>query len=312
MSNGYTGFGIGVPLPKMPDDIQLTATRRAVADAGEFLQQLWGKLARELVPSRTGDYINGIQSGDSLRYPFEGDDLAVGVFNTAPHAWIIEEGHAAFDLAKAIRWGSTLKSRRGKRGWYIIVPFRHYTPARSGEGATAGREAAAMPRSIYDIAKRMETGGRLTFKPGSVRTVVDRVLTPKGATTALHGHNSAGRPVTEVVSPALRKKHGAPTPRSAASVAADLDLARGGHGSPGSPWHATSKLEGITKTGAPGHTQYMSWRIITPNSRWIIPAQQGKHVAERVAEQGKTPVEAMIKAAFEADLNAMLALAAEG
>ncbi len=67
-----------------------------------------------------------------------------------------------------------------------------------------------------------------------------------------------------------------------------------------------SKLEGMFKGGSPGHTQYMTMRTITPNSKWIIPAQEGHFFTRRVAVWALPHVEEMVASRLGEDAKAML------
>lgn len=55
-----------------------------------------------------------------------------------------------------------------------------------------------------------------------------------------------------------------------------------------------SKLEGMFKGGSRGHSQYMTIRTITPNSKWIIPAQEGHFFTKRVAEWSLPHIQEMV------------------
>jgi hypothetical protein len=66
-----------------------------------------------------------------------------------------------------------------------------------------------------------------------------------------------------------------------------------------------SRYEGMRRQGAKGHTRYITFRAITPQSPgWTIPAQPGTHIAQRVALTTAGDVARMIEAAFLQDVEA--------
>jgi hypothetical protein len=122
---------------------------------------------------------------------------------------------------------------------------------------------------------------------------------------------------------------GTPRARSAASFGAHLEaaLARGekeppalyhktplarGEKEPPALYHKTPLHEGLTKTGSPGHVQYMTWRVITQGSQWWIPAQPGAFVARQVAERMGPEVRQMLADGFRADVERTLSAALAG
>ena len=313
-----TGYMVNVALPVAPAGVVFRALREAVREAGELQQQAWLKLADgEVVNRLTGAYIAGLRSAESFQYPYDNDKLAVGVFNVAAHAAPIEYGTEAFDLAKKIRWGHTPKSRLGKKGWYIRIPFRHYTPAKEGEGASVGREKASMPRAVYNLAKHLEPGERLTGRPGRIVTETGRVPGGRRGTgpgraadhplgPAAPGHYLAA------TSKATRATIAKPQAKSAASFAAALAHAKETGGKAPGLFHKTGRYEGMFKSGKPGHSQYVTVRTITQRSSWWIPARRGAFVAQKVAEQTDPIIRGMLEDAFREDVEAAVRQALGG
>lgn len=303
-----TGYSLSIALPTPGPGVEFVALRRAVREAGELQQQAWLKLASgELVNRLTGAYIAGLRTAESLQYPYDDDRLAVGVFNVARHAGPIEHGFESFNLASRIRWGQTPKSRLGRKGWYIRIPFRHYSPPRGGEGATVGREKASMPRAVYNLARQLEPGERLTGRARKLAAATGKV--PGGVRGV-----GPGRPDGHPLGPARPGRYLAATrsstaalisePRfkTAASFAAALAHARETGGGVPALKHRTGRYEGLFKSGAPGHSQYLTIRVITQRSQWWIPGRRGLFVAQRVAEQTDPTVRAMFAEAFRHDV----------
>jgi hypothetical protein len=154
-------------------------TERAIYDAARLIQTAWVAAAqsgRYFHPG-LGGYVRGIVTDDSLVYPLDGDPLSAAVFNLAPYAGVIEEGHPGFHLPSVMHW-PTPASKRAKAGhYYINVPFRHTVP-RSGPGITGQAQRAMMPAPVYQVAKRLAPGERLTAGPSAGRRVHAPGLTP--------------------------------------------------------------------------------------------------------------------------------------
>jgi hypothetical protein len=165
-------------MPEMPFPLPLTMV--AVLDAAELVRATWVEMAqsaRYIAGPSTGAYTRGLTQEGSLLYPYEGDPLRALVQNLAPHAALVEFGHPSFHLPSVIHW-PTRTSRRSKRGiYYLVVPFRHFA-YRTGAGITPMAERGMMPRRIYQVAKRLQPGQRLTAEPSSGRAVHAPGMTP--------------------------------------------------------------------------------------------------------------------------------------
>lgn len=314
------GHVLNVPLvdPRLAQaaGTDFSSLREAVRRAGELIQQEWLRLASgELVNRLTGAYIAGLRQPESVEYPFDGDMFAIGVYNLARHAAAIEYGHPAFNLAERIRWGQTPKSRWSKstRRWYIIAPFRHYTPPRAAEGATPGRTARSMPRAIHELAKSLDFGQRLTFDAGRLSRGrwAAAVRSKSGRVVAMSGAGAGGARLLSPTTPGAQA-YAAPRRRSDRSYAAHLDAAWAGQAPAPATHHQSSIYEGLTKTGSPGHVQYMTWRVITQQSQWWIPAQPGAYVARQVATRTGPIVRGMLEEAFTRDVERAIGAALTG
>lgn len=349
MSQSFPGYVIGVDLPRVEDGapVQFLALRAAVFQAGQLIKAAWLHAADGQIVNRSnGDYIAGLRGAGSFRYPLDGDRFAVGVFNVARHAAVIEDGHPAFNLATAIDWGNTPKSKPTKAGsWYIVIPFRHYTPPRAGEGATVSRFKKSMPGAVHRVAKKLEPGEHMTFYDrASHETVADVTAGRHGAIKLGERRLGPGRPDDHPLGPSPRGRYlhvTSPAARSAAFAGRTEVDAGGGKvvvrhpGQVKSPashqahiqhWKDTGKngpepsaarkewsiYEGMIKSGAKGHTQYMTFRVITPRSNWWIPARRGLKVAEAVQAQTAPTVRAMFQTAFRQDVERALARALSG
>jgi hypothetical protein len=334
----FPAYVIDVDLPQAESGapVEFRALRAAVFQAGQFIKAAWLRAADGQVVNRSsGDYIAGLRGAGSLRYPLDGDRFAVGVFNVARHAAVIEDGHPAFNLATAIDWGNTPKSKPTKAGsWYIVIPFRHYTPPRNGEGATVSRFKKSMPAAVHRVAKKLEPGEHMTFRDRESHEKVadvtagrhgaiklgERRIGPGGG-RYLHVTSAAARSAafagrTEVDAgggkTVIRHPGQIKSPAShRAHVQHWKDTGKDGP-EPSAARKAWSIYEGMVKSGSKGHTQYMTFRVITPRSNWWIPARRGLRVAEAVHAQTAPTVRAMFQSAFRQDVERALARALSG
>lgn len=88
---------------KMPREV-----RKFMRTEGTKLRRVTVSTARRETKKRTGTYIKGIKRGKV--YVYEGDTLSVRVYNSSPHAHLIEDGHR-----QVTRGGRAVGFVRGKR-----------------------------------------------------------------------------------------------------------------------------------------------------------------------------------------------------
>lgn len=88
---------------KMPREI-----RQFMRAEGTKLRRMTVSTARRETKKRTGSYIKGIKRGKV--YLYEGDTLAIRVYNSSPHAHLIEDGHR-----QVTKDGRAVGFVRGKR-----------------------------------------------------------------------------------------------------------------------------------------------------------------------------------------------------
>lgn len=73
------------------------------------------------------------------------------------------------------------------------------------------------------------------------------------------------------------------------------------------PGQQTSIFEGLRRQGAKGHSQYMTFRTMTPSSPgWNIPAQPGRFIARTIAHEVLPSVQSLIQQAAQQDVAAIL------
>jgi len=244
-------------------DLSMPQTRQALLDAAELMRAAWIKMAREQLGSESGAYIQGLQDASAIEYPLDGDELAIGVTNSAPHAGPIERGFAPFNLADRIKeW----KYTTGKP--HTRVPFRHGAPASPGSGSRPGRRDEMSPK-IHAVAKQLRRGEMLQPpEVGHQRRITGWVK------------DGRGRGAGNVIG---RREVG---PRGGRYLVA--------HG-------VSGNQRNMMKFGGGGQSQYLTFRTITPESNWIIPGRPGKHFTEQVEQLVGDDVRRILAEAFAKD-----------
>jgi len=281
-------------LPSLELDHIGSALRRAALAAGLFIQTAWVETAVALGFESGGGYVSGLQSEGRVEIVSERADdadsgalyeVVVAVTNTAKHAAIVEDGHVAFHLPSHINWGKPGGSiKRTKKGRpYLNIPFGHsvYQTGKQREdgGTTIATHKRMMPRSVSRRAARQsrrlrENAGRQHDGAGKFIAADRYHWSGKGKPRMRRGEVAPGV-VAGMGSEATHVER-----RSARFVG------RGADGKLFNPAWKSSKFEGLMKTGAPRHTEYMTIRTITPDSvGWNIPAQSGYGIARRVARE---------------------------
>jgi len=223
----------------------------------------WRELAADHVAS--GAYLAMLTPDLAFHYPYLGDGMAVAVVNPAQYADVIEEGHAGYHLPSV--WKKWKVGKNGNR--FAVIPFNHETPTGLGGGSTTARRRQAMPAAVYKGAR-----GR----PGAFS------LANRGRLTGAGDHYKQGKSY-------------------------EYYRGLGFTGMPeaqGYDWKA-SKYEGLTRFTAetPGgghHTEYLTFRTITPDSNgWYIPPQPGFHFAARALDAAMPAIADVLDRAAAAD-----------
>jgi hypothetical protein len=242
--------------PKIPTEAEIRAgVKAATRTAALFAQALWRQRAQDLGVRRTGAYLAGIQNAaiDTTHEHDSATATSIGfeIVNLAPHAGIIENGHPAFSLAQAIHWDGP-KVKRGKKGPYLMIAFRHnayQAPEQlDRSGATYGTRRAMLPSDIYDRAKALGPKQRLHHEMAGPAVLggPEAIDAWRGA-RAVQGRTKQGNKLSN-------------------------------------PAWKGSKYHGLMRKCAKGHSQYLTIRVITPQSAgWNIPARMGLHIARQVA-----------------------------
>lgn len=162
-------------MPSLPPRPDLDAAiRRASLAAAEYARGVWTAAAGRAGLHSTGAYVRGIAAAAPVvRETGSGASFAVTVelLNTAPHAGVVEDGHALIRLPQQIDWSRAKRSKTSTP--YLRIPFRasaYQSAERAARsGATAATRRAMMPADVYAQAKRLKAGQRLGAVPGDER-----------------------------------------------------------------------------------------------------------------------------------------------
>ena len=189
------------------------------------------------------------------------------VYSDSPYADAIERGGPARDLKRML--DSSMKVRVSKEGKrYLIIPFRHGTPGTVGFGSV-------MSQSAYDAAKQLAPS-----------RIIGRTRRPSGA---------------GAYSVKTHKPYMVPSRVYAwGDRMSQQDLLSAG----ASPREA-SRMAGMVRFQGPRgrHGQYLTFRVMSEDSTgWVVPAQEGKHPAQTVADQIRPLAERAFSEAVRADV----------
>lgn len=260
-----------------PQRVVAQALRVASFRTAELVRNTWVSVAQELMPAATGDYLSGISVDGRIDVQGPVSDpnadwyeTMITVTNTSKHASIVEDGNAAYSLPQAIRWGSTPKVKYTNKGTpYLTIPFRHRAHQSPAQQATSGMTMASrrsmMPAEVYGQAKKLAPSSGMN---------AGRQYDAQGRYRAADRYQWGGR-LTHNVGIGKEARRG---PRQVEASASGEALSN--------PSWSASRWDGMVKMkGGKNHTAYLTFRIITPNSKgWRIPARAGMKIAQRVLQ----------------------------
>lgn len=143
-------------------------TRNAVERSVKLIEATW--IQNGMAIAKTGNYARSIHA----IYPADDEGFAGVVVNTAPYAAALEYGLPPFDMKPFLL--ASKFARVGKGGQrYLRIPFRHGTP-----GAVS---MPAMPREIYERARRLKPGQQLPLSAAGKQWGQRTKLNPVGPYT---------------------------------------------------------------------------------------------------------------------------------
>jgi hypothetical protein len=179
----------------------------------------------------------------------------------------IESGRPAYDM-KRMLWTST-KVRTGKKGRYLIIPFRHNTP---GHTAHAGDMTAEVYASARKLTPSRIVGGGMRLAANGVHDIKSR----SPAFVPMRKYAWGDRLPAGLV-PKLASHH--KSDPTAGMVRMD------------------------TSSGKQKSSAYMTFRVMAEwSSGWIKPATPGLYIAKAVAESLQRTADKDFPAAIARDL----------
>lgn len=212
-------------------------------------------------------------------YPYQGNDLAVAIMNTAPYARILEDGHQGYHLPERINWSgpNVRTSKDGRR--YLIIPFRHYTPGSKAGGTSTMRARSQMSKEVYFDAKQALVGNRAT--PAA----------------------RAARERLEAAGPRLSRAYSIPTFPTALRRRAELEEGRPGYTHRAGPYAGLTRRVQRTAGGGEQGAGFFTFRALTEDSvGWHIPAFPGYHAAARTVDAVRDDVRELVGDAVRQDV----------
>jgi hypothetical protein len=283
-------------------DLAFPNLSHAVAALVDRCEDQWKRYASgEPLPSgktigvRSGQYLRSIMS--RMDGPYSGE-----VYSRLAYAETIERGAPAWDMRSLL--GSSLKVRINKKGGrYLIIPFRHDT----GNAMSGGKP---MP----DEVRRWWQDKSASFVLHVDRRPVHSDLA--GNTPKLEHQVHAFRrddimehgPLLTVA----RRNYWYGDRLTRGDLAA---MGRGASSFTGLAGANKKRYEGMLnfrqpgKTGGAAHSQYITFRVLSENSRpgsWMQKAREGYWPARTTADMFRPIAEDIFGKAIEADVMALL------
>lgn len=179
----------------------------------------------------------------------------------------IETGRPAYDMKRMLH--TSLKVRQGKKGRYLIIPFRHNTP-----GNTA--HASDMTAEVYAAAKDL-TPSRVTGRTSRKSGTGAYAITTRKPMRVNARRYAWGDRLPKGMVPKLK------------------------------PSHKSDPVAGMvrmdTSSGKQRSSAYMTFRVMAEWSNgWIRPAQPGLYIAKAVADSLQRTAEKDFAAAVARDI----------
>ena len=204
---------------------------------------------------------NYLQNIRQLPIEENSNDIIGKVINSLPYARVLEKGMTSEERMRILHTSHQVRINK-EGGKYLIIPFRH--------GSSEAKTMNPMPKSVYAQAKKLVNSTRT----GSYWELSQQL----------------GQPHKKVKSsePRAIGKSGEPLAQRFSYKYGERLTGVGGI------W------EGMYKFGSSGHTQYISFRVMSEHGKaWKgIPAMR---IAEKTAAYVKPQVMAIMKTALKQD-----------
>lgn len=144
-------FGITVSTLKADDQLspKIVATvKAAIQDSLVAIKNRWQQEVQQKLKSSKNAYVQGIA--------LDVNGFTGSIYLQSQFSNMLEKGFPAFDMK--VKFGKSPKVHKSKSGgWYLTIPFRHTTPN------STGTDGPRMSRDMYNVAKRLPEGGKLSF-----------------------------------------------------------------------------------------------------------------------------------------------------
>lgn len=252
------------------------ALSKAVRDAAQEGQNIWVGFASGNEPLPGG----GRLTPKTDRYlrsikTRSVTDFDAEIYSDVAYATAIEHGWPSRDLKKMLN--TSLKVRRSKKGKrYLIIPFRHGTPG------TVTFQNSMPTKELHDTVKHKD------FLPSSIVGVGFRQSGQKGK-----GHIR------------VRSRHY----KWGSRLTGGQLSAAGVFGKQERHMIGMVKMQNRAGFGGGKHTQYLTFRVMTEDSKgWITKAKPGYYPARTTSEQLQRTVKKKFEAAVEADVKFFLGM----
>ena len=252
--------------PELLVTVSNEATQAIVYNIAESARAYWLRLAASELFTSRGPYEDAIQEVDY-------DDGVATISLVGQPAMIIEEGMGRKDMrdwllganVPVTEPGTSGGKHRGADGsFYRSIPFRHGTPG------TKGRVGTPMGDPYRNVVDKSDALGRRVY---NLAKKMDPSITSMGRT--IYGDRLDEEALRKIGVEKLAEHH-------STSIYTGMVKMK-------------QTYESASQTGG-----YMTWRTISTKSNhpdsWIRPASQGRHFAERVANQ----IDRLAPMAFEA------------
>jgi hypothetical protein len=216
-------------------------------------------------------------------------DFSAEVVAGYKYAADIETGRPARDLKRML--DTSMKVRRttdGRR--FLVIPFRHNTPGNDATGPS-------MPSSVHALAKNMEAS--LVTQQGERHTGQTVHLSPHSGMTPTKSSPFLSNPATKQHSMTAARLYqwGGRLTKSALKNQEGLTATQ------------RKNMAGMVRfdTSTPGgkskSSTYMTFRIMIEGSKgWIVPAQPGQQIAQKVVQEMKPKALAAFQEAIKRSL----------
>ena len=232
-------------------------------------------IAAEYALTLYRSYLNGstLPNGTKIQHPTgkladaarldERAYLDFHLMNDLPYAEAVEKGTKERDMKEMLP--TARKARRSKEdgSLYLVIPFRHSVP-----GATA-TGMKPMPERVYQMAKNLD---RSSIKSRFKQLAVTPEIGPKERVWRRRYQWGGKLNVSDLEGQGLS-------------------------------YQQINRFQGMYKFGKIGHTQYITFRVMSQKSKgWILPARPGIFAAKAAMEESNRERGPMIDEALVEDI----------